>query len=64
VGHVAHLGGSGEKRCIQGVGGEIKGKRPLGRSRLRWKDNIKLDLQDVRRRGMEWIDLAQERDRL
>jgi hypothetical protein len=39
-----------------------EGKRPLGRSRRRWKDNIKMDLQEVRW-GMDWIDLAQDRDR-
>jgi len=36
-------------------------KRPLG-SRRRWKDNIKLDLQEVGCWGMDWIDLAQDRD--
>jgi hypothetical protein len=37
-------------------------KRPLGRPRRRWQENIKMDLQKVGR-GMDWIDLAQERDR-
>jgi hypothetical protein len=36
---------------------------PLGRSRSRWEDNIKMDLQEVRWRGMDWIDVAQDRDR-
>jgi len=40
-----------------------EGKRPLGRRRPRWKDNIKMDLQKVGRRGMDWIDLAKYRDR-
>ena len=37
--------------------------RPLGRPRRRWKDNIKTDLQEVGCGGMDWIDLAQDRDR-
>ena len=39
------------------------GKRPLGRPRRRWEDNIKIDLQEVSWEGTDWIDLAQERDR-
>jgi hypothetical protein len=42
---------------------EPEGKRPLGRTRLRWEDNIKMNLQDVGREDMDWIDLAQDRDR-
>jgi len=37
------------------------GKRPLGRPRHGWKDNIKMDLQEVGCRGMDWIELAQGR---
>jgi len=43
--------------------GNLKDKRPLGRPRSRWKDNIKMDLQEVGFGGMDWIDLAQDRDR-
>jgi hypothetical protein len=43
--------------------GKPKGKRPLGRPGHRWKDNIKLDLQEVGCEGMDWIDLAQDRGR-
>jgi len=43
--------------------GKLKGKRPLGRPRRRWKDNIKIDLQEVGYGGMDWIELAQDRDR-
>ena len=43
--------------------GKPKGKRPLGRPRHRWEDNIKMDLQEVRYGGMNWIDLAQDSDR-
>jgi len=39
-----------------------KGKRPLGRPRRRWEDNIKIDLQEVWCGGMDWMDLAQDRD--
>jgi hypothetical protein len=39
-----------------------EGKRPLGRPRLRWDDNIKIDLQEVGCGGMDWIELAQDRD--
>ena len=40
-----------------------EGKRPLGRRRRRWEDNIKKDHQEVGCRGMDWIKLAQDRDR-
>jgi len=43
--------------------GKPEGKRPPGRPRLRWEDNIKVDFQEVGCGGMEWIDVAQGRDR-
>jgi hypothetical protein len=43
--------------------GKCEGKRPPGRPRHRWEDNIKMDLQEVGLGGMEWIDLAEDRDR-
>ena len=43
--------------------GKPEGKRPLGIPRCRWEDNIKMDLQEVRCGGMDWIELAQDRDR-
>jgi hypothetical protein len=43
--------------------GKQEGKRPLGRPRHRWEDNIKMDLQEVGCGGMYWIELAQYRDR-
>ena len=43
--------------------GKPEGKIPLGRPRLRWEDNIKMDLQEVGCGGMDWIDLTQDRDR-
>jgi len=43
--------------------GKSEGKRQLGRSRHRWEDNIKMDFWEVGCGGMDWIELAQERDR-
>ena len=60
AGHVARMGG--KERWIQSSGGETCGKEPLGRPRHRWKYDIKMDLREVGW-GMDWIDLAQERDR-
>jgi hypothetical protein len=50
---------TGEERLIQRFGGvKSERKRPRGRPRLRWEDNIKMDLQEVGCAGMEWIELA------
>jgi hypothetical protein len=43
--------------------GKPEGKRPLRRPRCRWEDNIKMDLQDVGFGGVDWIELAQNRER-
>ena len=43
--------------------GKPEGKRPLGKPRYRWEDNIKMDLQEVRRGCGDWMKLAQDRDR-
>jgi hypothetical protein len=42
--------------------GKPEGKRPLGRPKCRWEDNIRMDLQEVGWWGMDWIKLAQDRD--
>ena len=42
--------------------GKPEGKRPLGRHRRKWEDNIKMDLQEVGCGGIDWIELAQDRD--
>ena len=50
---------------ITGIGlvGKPEGKRPLGRPRRRWEDNIKMDLQEVGGGCEDWMELAQDRDR-
>ena len=52
----------GERRDVCRVlVGKTEGKKPLGRLRPKWKDNINMDLQEVGCGGMDWIDLAQDR---
>ena len=59
-----HLARMGESRGVYRVLlGKPEGKRPLGTPRRRWEDNINLDLQEVRCGGMDWIELAQDRDK-
>ena len=60
MGHVARMGG--REACTGVLVGKPQGKRPLGRHRRRWEDNIKIVLQEVGCRGMDWIDLASDRD--
>jgi hypothetical protein len=43
--------------------GSPEGRRPFGRPRRRWDDNIKMEIQEVGWEGMDWIDMAQDRDR-
>jgi hypothetical protein len=59
-----HVTRMGKRRGVyRGSVGKPEGKRPLGRLRLRWSYNIKMDLQAVGCGGTDWIDLAQDRDR-
>jgi len=61
AGHVERVGeGRGVYRVLVG---KLEGKRPLGRPRRRWEDNIKIDLQEVGCEGMDLIELAQDVDR-
>ena len=52
-----------EERAYRVLVGKLEGRRPLGRPRHRWVDNIRMDLQEVGCGYMEWIGLAQDRDR-
>jgi hypothetical protein len=55
-------GTHGEGRSVyRGLVGRPEGKRPLGRPRIRWVDNIKLDLREIGINGKNWIQLAQDR---
>ena len=61
AGHVARMG---EKRGVYRVlVGKPEGRKQLGRPRRRWVDNIRMDLQEVGSGYMDWIGLAQDRDR-
>ena len=61
AGNVARMG---ERRGVYRVlVGRPEGKRPLGRSRRRWENNIKMDLEEVGRGRGDWMELAQDRDR-
>jgi len=61
AGLVTHMG---ERRGVYVIlVGKPEGKRPLGRPRHRWEDNIKMDLKEVGCGGIDWIDLAHDRDR-
>jgi len=59
-----HVVRMGERRGIYRVlVGKPEGKRPLGRPRRRWEDNIKMDIQEEGCGGMDWIELAEDRDK-
>jgi len=54
----------GEKRGVYRVFvGKPEGKRPLGRSRRRWEDNVRMDLQEVECEGVHWLYLTHDRNR-
>jgi len=54
----------GESRSVYRIlVGKPEGKRKLGRPRCRYEDNVKMNFQEVGRGGMDWIELAQDRDR-
>jgi len=61
AGHVARMGASRGAYWV--LVGKPVIKRPLGRPRLRWEDNIKMDRQEVLLGGMDWVKLVQDRDR-
>jgi hypothetical protein len=59
AGHVARIG---EKNAYRILVGKPEGKRPLRRPKRRWVDNIKIDHREIGWDGIDWIDLAQDRD--
>jgi hypothetical protein len=61
AGHVARTGK--EINMYKILVGKPKGKRPLGRPRRRWEDGIRMDLREIGLGGVDWIRLAQDRDR-
>jgi len=61
AGHVAHMGE--EREVYRVLLGKTEGRRPLGRPRCRWMDNIRMDLLEMRCGYVDWIGLAQDRDR-
>jgi hypothetical protein len=60
AGHVARMGTT--RNAYRKLVGKSEGKRPLGRPRHRWVDNIKMDLREIGWNGVDWIELAQDRD--
>jgi hypothetical protein len=59
-----HVAGMREKRGVYRIlVGRPEGKRPVGRHRHRWEDNIKMNLEDVGCGGMDWIEVAEDRNR-
>jgi hypothetical protein len=52
----------GKRNVYRILVGKPEGKRPLGRHRRRWVNNIKMDLRETGWNGMDWIDLGQDRD--
>jgi len=61
AGHVVRM--DGEREAYRVLLGTPEGRRPLGRPRRRWVDNIRMDLQEVGCGYIDWIGLAQDRDR-
>jgi hypothetical protein len=58
-----HVACMGEERKVYKVSvGKPKGKRPPGRPKLRWEDGIRMDLREIGLGGVDWIQLAQDRD--
>jgi hypothetical protein len=61
AGHVARM--VEERRVYKVLVGKLEGKRPLGRPRPRWEDGVRMDLRETGLGGVDWIRLAQDRDR-
>jgi hypothetical protein len=64
LGWARYVARMGERRgAYRALVGKPEGRRPLGRPRRRWEDNIKMDLREAGCGGADWVDLAQDRDR-
>jgi hypothetical protein len=61
AGHVARMGE--ERKVYKVLVGKPEGKRPLGRPRRRWENGIRMDLREIGLEGVDWIRLAQDRNR-
>jgi hypothetical protein len=61
AGHVARMGQ--ERNVYKVLMGKPEGKRPLGKPRRRWEDGIRTDLREIGLGSVDWIQLAQDRDR-
>jgi hypothetical protein len=61
AGHVARVGE--ERKLYKVFVGKSEGKRPLGRPKSRWEDGVRMDLGEIGFGGVDWIRLAQDRDR-
>jgi hypothetical protein len=61
AGHVERMGA--KRNACKSLVGKPEGKRPLGIPRRRWEDNIRMDLREIGWGGMDWIELAEDRDR-
>jgi hypothetical protein len=53
---------NGEDTCIQNFGGKAEGQGPIGRPRHRWKNEFRMDDKYIGWEGMDWVDLAQDRN--
>ena len=60
AGHVARM--EEGRRALKILTGKLTGKRPLGRPRRRWEDNIRMDLEEIGINAGNWVDSAQDRD--
>ena len=61
AGHMVLVGDDRNVYMVLVVKAEVK--RPLGRPKRKWEENIKIEPKEIRHKGVEWIDLAQDRDR-
>jgi hypothetical protein len=61
VGHVARIGEG--RKLYKVLVGKPEGRRPLGRPRRRWEDRVRMELREIGLGGVDWIRLAQDRDR-